>query len=207
MNVHSEPPSLPTVAGPGPARFFWPLGILWLAGALAVSLAIAWLAVLIEPHFAPLVVFPVLVGLALGTALAGWLRLCGMGHRMSAVLGVLAAVVTIVWGQHYFAYRRAQDQFDQRLAIVQQAQLERGELNHLRFPTPPESLPGFLRQTAEQGRPLAGHVVRGAGVWLWWALEAALTLAGAAVPVWMALWRPYCPIQRHEPPREGPATP
>ena len=193
MNGSINSPTPSTPSGPAPAGFHAASCAVWLAGALPLSLAAAWLAVLIEPNFAPLVVFPVLVGLCLGAVLAGWMRLCRMAHRKTALLGVLAAVAMLVWGQHYLAYRHAQSQIDERFAFLQRAQLEMGEVAIAGLPAPPESLVGFLRQTAEQGRPLAGHVVRGAGVWWWWGLEAALTLVGAVVPVWIALRRPFCP--------------
>lgn len=193
MNVRDGNPPALASTGPDRASFHATSCALWLAGAIPMSLAIAWLTVWIEPHFAPVVVFPLLVGLTLGVALAVWMRLCRMGHRNSVLLGLLVAAVTLVFGQHYFAYRKTLDQVDDRLAVVLQAQLEQGKLNNLDLPLPPQSLPDFLRQTADRGRPLAGYMLHGAGVWAWWGLDAALTLAGAAIPVWIALKRPYCP--------------
>jgi len=193
MTGPENPLPLSRPTGPDRARFHTASCALWLAGAIPTSLAIAWLTVWIEPHFAPVIVFSLLVGLTLGMALVGWMRLCRLAHRICVLLGVLVAAGAIVWGQHYFAYRKTLDQVDDRLAVVLQAQLERGELQNLDLPLPPQSLPGFLRQTAARGRPLAGHMVHGAGVWAWWGLDAALTLAGAAIPVWIALKRPYCP--------------
>ena len=182
MNGPAKTTLLSSTSGPGPAGFHAISFACWLAGAVPLSLVVAWLAVLIEPRFAPLVVFPVLVGLCLGMALAGWMRWCRMAHR--------TAPYSACWRRLWRSFAvsttsriAAQAQFDQRLAIILQAQRERGEPNDVGLPTPPESLPSFMRQTAERGRPLAGRVVHGTGVWLWWGLEAALTLAGAVVPV------------------------
>ncbi len=188
---------LPTSPSPTPnvGRPFWPTSVAWLAGTLAISLALAWLASRIEPYFAPLLLFPVLIGIALGGAMVGLVRVLGQVRLSMAALGVVVGVATIVVGQHYLAYRRARNQIEQQLARFEGPSLNLAALTQIGLPRPPESLLAFLHQTAEQGRPLAGHVVRGGLVWAWWGLDAALTLVAAAVPVWMVLRRRTAPIR------------
>ena len=193
MTELEEPPSTLDSTGPEPIRFHATSCIAWLAGAMALSLIAAWLTVLVEPFFAPLVVFPLLVGFILGLGLVGWMRVCGMAHRKSVGIGVVVTVAAFVVAAHYFAYARVQQQFDEQFAQLQQSRPDLGGLVEVQESTRPHSMVSFLRQTAERGRPLLGYTVRGAGVWLWWGLDAGLTLVGTVAPVWIALRRPYCP--------------
>jgi hypothetical protein len=193
MNVQGDQPLVSTSNRPEPAGFHAPSIAAWLAATIPLALGAGWLTVFVEPYFAPLVVFPLLVGSILGMGLVGWMRICGMAHRKSAALGVFVTVAAFVVAAHYFAYSRVQHRFDEQFEQFRRTRIDLGGLTEIQESTRPKSMVSFMRQAAEKGRPLAGRTVRGAGVWLWWGLDAGLTLAGAFVPVWFALKRPFCP--------------
>ena len=73
MNVQPEStrPQPDVLAGPR----FRPLAFLgWLAAAAGVGAVAAWLAVGAQFYFAPLLLFPILVGTGLGAASVGLMR-------------------------------------------------------------------------------------------------------------------------------------
>ncbi|GAG07941.1 unnamed protein product, partial [marine sediment metagenome] len=59
-------------SGPaGGGRFIWRRCLLWVLVCAILGTAMAWLAVLAQGWFAPLVIFPLLVGVALASLLVG----------------------------------------------------------------------------------------------------------------------------------------
>jgi predicted PurR-regulated permease PerM len=196
--MHEPADSTPQTAEPErpSADGRWPSSFAWLLATVAVALALAWLASRIEPYFAPLFLFPVLFGIALGLAMVGLARVLGPLRRAIAALGIVVGVAAIVVGQHYLAFRRARDEVEQQLARFEKTPLNAAALAQIGLPQPPESLLAFLQHTAEEGRPLAGHIVRGGLVWAWWLLDGLLTLIAAAVSTWFTLRRSTLPSQR-----------
>jgi hypothetical protein len=61
----------------------------------------------VQPHFAPLILFPLLVGLSLGASLVVGLRVCSWAHSPTVYVGMLLAALLAVVGQHFWSYRVA----------------------------------------------------------------------------------------------------
>jgi hypothetical protein len=181
------------VEGPPPAGFhFGALGW-WLPACAAIGAATAWLADRAGQHWAPLAVFPLLVGLALGAALAGLMRLGQVGNRATILAGALVGVTVAVVGQHYAAYLAACDVARQDAATFRLAREAFGHQVAGRLPTPPAGLTDFLRREARRGRPISkGVSARGTAAWLTWMLDALLLATAALVLVARARRRPYC---------------
>ena len=178
---------------PPAARFHWPALALWLPMCGLLSAALAWLAVVIAKHFAPLLVFPILVGLVLGVALVGLARLMQVGDRPTVVLGTILACAVAVVGQHYVCYR-----VDRELVQKQAESFHRAELKHPGLvvgaaPEPAQGLLDYLRRQADEGRPLLGsYVARGPVAWTSWAADGLLVAAAALLVVLPAVRQPYC---------------
>src|SRR5271165_4010471 len=78
--------------------------LLWTLAAAIVGAVIARLAVWAQGFWAPLVIFPLLVGCGIGLLLFGLMRLGGVGHRATIWSGAVLAVAVAVAGQHYFSF-------------------------------------------------------------------------------------------------------
>lgn len=178
---------------PPAARFRWPVLAAWLPMCGILAAAVAWLAVVVAKHFAPLVIFPILVGLVLGVTLVGLARLMQVGNRTTVVLGTCLACMVAVVGQHYVCYHA-----DRELIRKQAESFHRAELKHpgLVVGTAPEPAQGvldYLRRQADEGRPLLGsYVARGPVAWTSWAADGLLVAAAALLVVLPAARQPYC---------------
>lgn len=164
------------------ARFRWRPLLLWLPGCLIVAGLVAKVAVMALPYAAPLILFPALVGLALGLLLTAIVRLAHLGHRPTVLAGAVVAVVAAVWAQHYLCYRAELARRQQAFATHPEAALAFADDS-------PKTLIDYLRKRAAAGRPLFGQ---GATVWLSWGLDAAIVMAATLIPVIVALKSPYC---------------
>jgi len=193
-DVEAEREDRPARAqGPASARFRWPELALWLPACALDGAAVAWLAALIGQYRAPLAVFPLLAGLALGVTLAGLMSVCQVGHRPTVLAGLLLAVSVAVVGQHFAAYRQALADTRQHAATYQLARQAFGDEVAGRVPLPPQSFGEFLSRQAARGRPLWGDwSARGAAAWLTWAVDGLLVVAGALLVV-VPAWRPPHP--------------
>jgi hypothetical protein len=160
-----------------PGRF-----VAWLAICLLAAVALAWIAVRIETARAPVIVFPLVVGGAVGAVAAGVARCAGLPPGRAALGGVLLCAAVTVAGQHTFAWRQwlgLLEQVSQRARTMGAS--HGGSLTVPLGPvaTPAMGLVDYLRNEAAQGRPwIAG---RWQGVWAWatWAADALLLLAAA----------------------------
>jgi hypothetical protein len=156
--------------------------VVWLAACLIAGAGIGWGAAFVEQFRAPVLVFPILTGLAVGLCSMGLMWLFRASGRRAAVWGTLLAAAVAVVAQHYASYDtvwRAADREERLLAEVRQAF---PELVEKRLPPPPASFLDYLQTQAEQGRTIwAGCVAKGMTAWGTWGLDAALVLAAAAV--------------------------
>ena len=179
---------------PGPARFSGSKALVWLPLCAVQGLAVAWAAVLAQQYYAPLVLFPLLVGVCLGASSVGLMRLLQLGHRSTILAGLGLAFVLVVVGQHYLRYRLDLAQTRSDAATFQKAQALFPDLAAGSAPVPPGSFGEYLRWQAARGRPLhlGGYIARDGVAWFSWGVDAVLVLL-AAVAVMRPAWRqPYC---------------
>lgn len=162
----------------------------WLAGGLAASAAAGWLAAQVATLRAPLIVFPLILGVVLGLALAGLARLLDFGHRPSLLTGSAALLLVAIGALHYEGYRQHRRAYER--AKAEQSDLKNAEALFGDV-APPESFGAFLVQEAQRGRTLFGSVTaRGAWAWVSWGADALLALAGTLLVVVPAARQPYC---------------
>ena len=78
--------------------------LIWLVPATVVAVAVARVSVWIQPHFSPLVLFPLLIGAALGALLCGLMQLADLNNVRLAVAGTLLIVLITAAAEHVFFY-------------------------------------------------------------------------------------------------------
>ena len=78
--------------------------LIWLLPALVVAIAVARVSVWIQPHFSPLVLFPLLIGLALGALLCGLLQIANLRNVGIALAGTVLVVLVAAAAEHVFFY-------------------------------------------------------------------------------------------------------
>ena len=78
--------------------------ILWLLPAVVVAVAVARVSVWIQPHFSPLVLFPLLIGAALGALLCGLAQIANLRDLRLALAGTALVVVVAAAAEHAFFY-------------------------------------------------------------------------------------------------------
>ena len=190
--VATENASEPTGSG----RFSWLRFCLWLPACLIVGLTLARAAVIGQSYFAPLVIFPLLVGVGVGAMIFGLMRVGQVGNRPTIVLGTLLAVAAAIGGQHFFSYQAACEHIRRESQMVRSARLAfpddvRGKIPGP--PDPPAGLGEFLSQQAARGRPLLDtYVARGWMAWMSWAMDGLLTLGASLAMVLPAMRQPFC---------------
>ncbi len=179
----------PSAAG----RFVWRGVAVALVGGPLLGAITAWGAHVAAGYFAPLVVFPLLVGTLLGAMFAGLLRLVEMAHRPLAWLGLLLAVAVAIAGQHYLAYRAAYAAALEDAAKFDKARAVAPEDLRGRLPRVPDSPLDFLQTEARRGRPIWNrYLAQDAWAWTSWAVDGLLLLGAASWIVFPALRQPYC---------------
>ncbi len=113
--------------------------VLWLLPAAVVAVAVARVSVWIQPHFSPLVLFPLLIGVALGALLCGLIQIANLHELRLAVAGTVLVVVLAAAAEHLFFYL---DRHSEHLRKAQQAGIPVAVLSRPTFPE-------YLRQQAE----------------------------------------------------------
>ncbi len=84
-------------------RHFGPL-LLWFVSAVAVAVTGARISVWVQPHFAPVVIYPVLVGTVLGAAFGALALLAGVNRSHGKLIGVVLLAVVASLLEHAFFY-------------------------------------------------------------------------------------------------------
>ena len=152
----------------------WPA---WLAIQPLAVAVVAFAAVAVQERFAPLLLWPILLGGALGIFAAKSAAACRV--RKAAAIVVLAGVAgaslvpamhVIGWLQFRASYNR-QISGDPRLALVRSAS---DSLS-------PPDLAAYLQRQAERGRNWIGGQQTGTVVWWSWGLDALLAASASAV--------------------------
>lgn len=191
----TESSLLATEVPPRPT-FLWRRTLVWLPACVLQGVLVAWLAMVAQEYAAPLVIFPLLVGVGLGATTVGMSRIGQVGHRPTLAAGLLLAVLVCVAGQHYIRYRLDVRRTQQDAEAFRKAQQVFGNLAEGDSPVPPDNFWQYLRWQAARGRPLhvAHYVARGGMAWFTWAMDGLLVLVAAAAVVLPAANQPYCNI-------------
>jgi hypothetical protein len=137
----------------------------WLVPAGVVALAVARVSVWVQPHFAPVVLFPLLVGAALGAILCGLLQVARMGDARLAVAGTVLVALLAAAAEHAFFY------LDYRVAHARKARgagIAEEDLS-------PAEFPEYMRAQAATTRMQ---------VPLWIGNAAAMVVAATGVVIW-----------------------
>jgi hypothetical protein len=138
---------------------------LWLVPATVVGLAVARVSVWVQPHFAPVVLFPLLIGAALGAILCGIMQLARLRDLRLAVLGTIFVAVLAAAAEHVFFY------LDRHGAQLSQA-LEAGIAEDA---VARASFTEYMRGAAHQDKRV---------VLLWLGNAIAIVVAATAVVLW-----------------------
>jgi hypothetical protein len=155
-----------------------PLGLVW-----------AWMAEVAQAYFAPLLLFPLLLGAFAGISVVGLVRLAQVGHRPTIVLAAVLAAVVAGAGQHAFGYLSDYYWTSSRIPASTVAGQDLSALVREMRP----SFGQYMQAQARRGRPLVGDLLaKDAFAWLSWSVDALLTVAGAVAAVLPAMRVPYC---------------
>ena len=149
----------------------------------------AWAADVAQFYFAPIILFPLLIGVFAGLSIVGLARFARIGHRPTILLAMVLTAVVAAAGQHGFGYLNAyywvdplghcSPRIDQDLSPV---------LREIR-----PSFGEYIHAQAKRGRPLPGGVTAQGGMaWLTWAIDALLVVVGAVAVTIPAMRVPYC---------------
>ncbi len=175
-----------------PAAFRWWQLALGLPVGVIHGLLIAWLAVTLQGHFAPWLLFPVLLGLLLGATLVALPRLSQVGNRVTILLVAAAAALTAFIGQHYLSYQYSLQAAREEARLYQKAQQIAPMLLKGHPLRPANSLAEFLCWEAVRGRHIGRYTARNTAAWLSWGLDGILLVIAALALVVPALKQPYC---------------
>ncbi|NUQ66653.1 MAG: hypothetical protein HUU20_29675 [Pirellulales bacterium] len=172
----------------------WTRLVVWLPACAVLGGVVAWGAVIGADYFAPIILFPLLVGVALGALTVGMIRVGQVGNRPTIIAGLVLAITVAAAGQHYVAYWSQVRQMREEAKTFRRAQALFPELTQGRLPVPPSDFVEYLRWQAARGRELnlGGYVARGPIAWLTWIVDALLLAVAAVAMVVPAIRQPYC---------------
>jgi hypothetical protein len=187
----SNAPLIFGVPPAAPAKFSWQGFATILALSIVLGTLIGGAAAAVQTYFAPLLLFPLLVGGFLGAVLIGLMRWSDVAHRPTVLVGTVLAAAACTLAAHYVSYTAAQRHRlpqDDKLALARTA-----------FPddaarlAEPRNFFDYLQREAARGRVLTAHfTARGPMVWLSWGVDALLIVSAALALVMAALGLPYC---------------
>jgi hypothetical protein len=197
-------------------RFFLGRCCLALAAGPVVGLLWAWMAEESQSYAAPVILFPILIGVFAGMTIVGVTRFGQIGHRATILASAVLAAAVAVGGQHYLGYRSFLQHYSSvegnggnegdspifvdhgfaavpaKIGTVPGTKIGTVPLSALARELAP-SFGAYLRGEADRGRPLVGeYVAKGWAAWLSWAVDAMLTVAAAVAVTIPALCVPYC---------------
>jgi hypothetical protein len=176
---------LPDKAG----RFTWPGLVLAVVGGAAAGVVWAWTGEVVQSYVAPLILFPILLGVCTGLSIVGLARLFQIGNRPTILLAAVLAAAVAGVGQHYFKYLSEYSPF--RPTIGGKSAAEQNLVPLVKELKP--SFSEFIQGQADRGRPLVGEFrAQGWAAWLSWAIDAMLVVAGAAAVIIPSTRVPYC---------------
>jgi hypothetical protein len=192
--MENDPNAPRPAVPPGSGRFSWRQGVFWLVAAPLLGAIAAWGGMIGQSYWAPLGLFPILVGVGLGAMLVGLMRVAQVGHRPTLFSGAVLAAAVAVAGQHYLSFREAwREQKRPDAELLQKARQACPELFQGRRVEPPDDFLEYMREQVVLGRPLVTDW-KAVGVWAWvsWGVDGLLLLAAAIAVMIPAARQPYC---------------
>jgi hypothetical protein len=178
------PATPPTEAG----TFTW-IGLLtaFLVAPL-FGLVWAWVAEVAQCYAAPVILFPLLLGVLTGMSIVWLMRVTQMGHRPTIVFAAILASLVAALGQHGLTYMNAYYWHTPAVGGPMAGQDLSLLLREMR-----PSFGNYMETQAERGRPLPwGLTAQGFWAWLSWAVDAMLVVVGAVAVMIPAMRVPYC---------------
>jgi hypothetical protein len=171
-------------------RFSWTGLLAAILAAPLFGLLWAWVAHVVEAYVAPIILFPILLGVFAGLSIVAVTRFAQIGHRPTIVLAAVLAGAVAAAGQHGLGYLTAY--YGPRASLgVETASHHEVIAALAREMTP--SFSQYMLAQADRGRPLwAGYVAQGWVVWMSWTIDALLVIAAAVVVTLPAMQLPYC---------------
>jgi hypothetical protein len=146
--------------------------VLWLIAGSAVAVAGARISVWIQPHFAPVLLYPLLLGLVLGGAFAGLAYAAGLRSTRKLLVAVVLFAIFAALLEHALFYADYRAGFERALKHASE---------RIGFPVPdiePQTLTEYIRNraAAEQwavARWMANPLVTAtaAGVVFWYLIR------------------------------------
>jgi hypothetical protein len=186
MNISD--PLFPTATPRLVGHFVGFQAILWFLATPLLGISVARVAVWVQGFRAPLVLFPLLVGIGLGLLLVAAMRRAQVGHRATVLSGTILAAAVAVAGQHYFSFL----DFQAALTAQKPHGIALDDFQGI-MPDVSTSFTRFMQRQAMQGRPVTGeYSLRGAIAWASWSFDGLLSLFAVLAIVRMALRTPYC---------------
>lgn len=170
-------------------QFAWQGLLLAIVVAPLFGLIWAWLAEGAQAYFAPLILFPLLVGTFAGLSVVGLVRFAHVGHRPTILLAAVLAAVVAATAQHGFGYLNTYYWARPPVGPGVAPGMDFSEL----FQEMRPSFGEYMAAQAQRGRPLLlDYTAQGWGAWLTWAVDLLLVIAGAIAVTIPAMRVPYC---------------
>jgi hypothetical protein len=166
-----------------PERF---MSIALLTAGVFLAGVLSCLAAMTQAQWAPVLIFPALLGVIFGGALLLLKRLWPEATRAAIVAAALIGSLVLITGQHYFAYRQYRANYEQSRAKNPQLLLVE-EFKPMR-------LAEFLDYSARH-RSYGIWQLHGSLAWASWGLDGVLVVT-AAVGVVLAGCRRADPAKR-----------
>ncbi len=164
----------------------------WFACAIGSGVVVAWLAVQVGRVFAPMVLFPILVGCLLAALLILWLRMFDVAHRTTIISGSLVAALALAGAQHWFSYVEAQRHTRAHEGTLASAVAAFPDLASRLETGRDASFGEFVGRSAARGTTLAGRHWGAGAVYSLWIVDAMVPLVVVTLLVSRALPQPYC---------------
>jgi hypothetical protein len=165
----------------GERRSAWIATAPWLVLSVVTAIGWGWLALRVQVRFAPVVLFPLLVGVGVGWSARLLTGLVRGPATAFGWCGTTCASLTAVAAMHVLAWQAHRREFQDRLHADPHVQMAVAAGSTALDP------PGFLsylRGQATRGREWLGGTQHGWRAWLTWAVDAALVVAGGLAAWW-----------------------
>ena len=184
----SDLPITPAAPPAEAGNFTWSGLLTAIVAAPLFGLIWAWAAEVAQCYAAPVILFPLLLGVLTGLTVVALVRLTQIGHRPTILFATVLAAVIAAVGQHGVSYLNA---YYWRNPVVEGPMAGQDLsplLNNMR-PT----FGQYLERQAERGRSLPwGFTAKGVAAWASWAVDVVLAVIGAVAVMIPAMRVPYC---------------